>query len=72
MSAEQPVMKDNRIKKGLLKRLQFSDILLREMITMFSVEVRINRHVSEGPWKVLLVVSEANSPVILSLFRGSE
>lgn len=42
------------------------------MITMFSVEVRINRQLSEGPWKALLVVSEANSPMIISLFRGSE
>lgn len=39
VSAEQPVIKNNRIEKGLLKRLQFSEILLREMITMFSVEV---------------------------------
>lgn len=39
MSAEQPVIKDNRIEKGLLKRLQFSEILLREMIAMFNVEV---------------------------------
>lgn len=38
-SAEQPVIKDNRIEKGLLKRLQFSEILLREMIAMFNVEV---------------------------------
>lgn len=38
MSAEQPVIKNNRIEKGLLKRLQFSEILLREMITTFSVE----------------------------------
>lgn len=61
MSAEQPVIKDSRIEKGLLKRLQFSEILLREMITMFSVQVRINRHVSEGPWKALFCCFRSKS-----------
>lgn len=32
----------------------------------------LNQQSSEGPWKALVVVSEANSPMILSLLRGSE
>lgn len=39
MSAEQPAIKDNRIGKGLLERLQRSKILLREMIIMYNVKM---------------------------------
>lgn len=71
MSAEQPAIKDNRIGKGLLKRLQFSKIFLRE--NDYHVQCgNVNQQSSEGPWEALLVISEASSPMILSMFGGSE
>jgi len=38
-SAVQPFINDNSREKELLKRLQFSTILLRETIAVFNVEI---------------------------------
>lgn len=70
--AAQPVINDNRREQGLLRWLQLSEILRRETVATFSVEIIWTNRSSEGAWEALFATLERDSLVILSLCRASK